>query len=75
MHKIKSLSVSEIRAIQLSIKSPTETSDSVFGSETNASFIHNYLLLPLSGILHSNILAIFLLYSTTIEGRCMHDAK
>ena len=63
MHKIKSLSVLEIRTIQLSIPSPTETSDSVFAGETNALFIHNYLnLLPLSGILHSDILAIFLLY-------------
>jgi len=63
MHKIKSFSILEILTIQLSILSPAKTSDSVFADETNALLIHIYLnLLPLSGILHSNILAIFLLY-------------
>jgi len=73
MHKIKSFSVLEILIIQLSILSLTKTSDSVFTGETNALFIHNYLnLLPLSGILHSNILAILLLYYSrgTLYARC-----
>jgi len=86
MHKIKSFSILEILTIQLSILSPAKTSDSVFADETNALLIHIYLnLLPLSGILHSNILAIFLLYYSrrtlyawreqTLELRSNRDAS
>jgi len=74
MHKIKSFSVLDILTIQLSILPPTKTSDSVFAGEINALLIHKYLnLLSLSGILHSNILAIFCY--ATVEGRCVHDAN
>jgi len=85
-HKIKSFFVLEILTTQLSILSLIKTSYSAFASETNALFIHNYLiLLPLSGILHSNILAIFLLYCSrgtqyarrelTLESRSNCDAS